>query len=812
MSGGNGPRTVLYDSEGDHPLVGQGPSTGSIPVVLAFDHSPINVTGSVSISGSASVSGSVGLLVGGVPVSSVNPLPITGSISVSPPAVQNVTGSNWIPTVTGSVVVTNFPAVQTVTGSVKLTEGITVLQHAVTISGSVPLIITGSITGSVGLSGPVAVSNFPVTQTITGSVGLTGPITGTVKLSEAPTVNQGTSPWIVSGSNWIPTVTGSIIVANRVDITGSNWTPTITGSVSISRSVAVTQGTVPWVDASTTVEDGDLESGYYPDPSSYVAGVARNSYDIGGSLRTRSIVLTDEESFRSDFDGTSISSSLTGLLVFTSGNVNVSGIGTLFTTELGSDKHIRPSSQPDTRLERIDYIVDDSNIVLREAYTGPTVTGSAISNNWYVLKSGSGSLSVGSSIVSLSTGLGNGSFIELTREGDYLPFALTFNGSISQRIANQEIAVGLQDGGVGLSSELALIVFDGTDSTKIRCRTGGGPDSVQETLITLAGGLNTSQLLSYEIDLTPGLVAFLVNGTLVATHKLHIPRPYTVMSIGMYALNTGVAASSTTLNVDSLFFQDTDQVQIGSIFSGEPVPVQGVTNGTPITVQFGVPGGAAALPKMINLVYNKSDGAYLANVFKRVITYTVPSGYSGYIIKFTSFQGEAAISRTVAETNMATANIVTGVYTAGTSYSSPQFASVVQGEVTIALSAGSGNVVLTVTYTNELGVAGRTGTITIAKGSVVGSRFDLVLAAGDIGVLSIQNITLTPTLAAGSVKILGFIQLCYHQDQSTTTQTETQFAPGAITFPTGTVIGIEFAGGTVSKTRNFDCLLQLLAG
>jgi len=83
------------------------------------------------------------------------------------------------------------------------------------------------------------------------------------------------------------------------------------------------------------------------------------------------------------------------------------------------------------------------------------------------------------------------------------------------------------------------------------------------------------------------------------------------------------------------------------------------------------------------------------------------------------------------------------------------------------------------------------------------------LQTGDLGLRSIQNVTGTPT-QVGVIKILGLLQLSVHQDQSTSSQTETLFAPGAITFPPGTALGIEYSGGTVSKQRTFDALIQLI--
>lgn len=153
MSGGGSPRTVLYDSNGDAPLVGQGAASGSLPVVLAADHPSINVNVSGSITGSFTLSG-----------------PITGSVG-----------------------------------------------------------LTGPITGSVGITGPVAVSNFPATQIVSASSWVPQ-ITGSVVVSNRVDV---------TGSNWIQTVTGSMVVANRVDVSGSNWIPTITGSVVVANTVNV---------------------------------------------------------------------------------------------------------------------------------------------------------------------------------------------------------------------------------------------------------------------------------------------------------------------------------------------------------------------------------------------------------------------------------------------------------------------------------------------------------------------------------------------------------------------------------------------
>jgi hypothetical protein len=70
--------------------------------------------------------------------------------------------------------------------------------------------------------------------------------------------------------------------------------------------------------------------------------------------------------------------------------------------------------------------------------------------------------------------------------------------------------------------------------------------------------------------------------------------------------------------------------------------------------------------------------------------------------------------------------------------------------------------------------------------------------------------SVSPTLAAGAIKILGLLQLVRHADHAVDAALETALSSGTIAFPTGTVLGIEYRGGTVSKNRVMDCLLQLV--
>lgn len=219
---------------------------------------------------------------------------------------------------------------------------------------------------------------------------------------------------------------------------------------------------------------------------------------------------------------------------------------------------------------------------------------------------------------------------------------------------------------------------------------------------------------------------------------------------------------------------------------------------------------ATALPNMADLFWRASDAAIVANQFKRVLTYTVPAGYSGYLIRFTTWQAEAAYSRLVAETNFGSFNVPTNAWTSsGLSYAVPQFSGTVEAEVTTQFGSAN-NITITVGYTNQSGTAGRSTSFSVPKSSIVGTRIVVPLQSGDLGIRSVQTVSASPSGGAGVLKLLGFIQLAWHHDVSTTFGADTPYQQGAIAFPENTVLGLEYAGLGVSKDRILEALIQLV--
>src|SRR6185295_11482477 len=148
---------------------------------------------------------------------------------------QGTAGTDpWVVDVTNTVntIVTNFPATQAVSGTVTALQGTSpwVISGTVTapptgtqdvnIISTIPVPVTDN-GGSLTIDGTVAVSNFPATQ----------PVSGTV------TANQGTSPWVVSGSiTTSPDVNVHDGSGNAITSTSGSLNVDVTNIVPVSQS------------------------------------------------------------------------------------------------------------------------------------------------------------------------------------------------------------------------------------------------------------------------------------------------------------------------------------------------------------------------------------------------------------------------------------------------------------------------------------------------------------------------------------------------------------------------------------------------
>lgn len=327
---------------------------------------------------------------------------------------------------------------------------------------------------------------------------------------------------------------------------------------------------------------GYTYSSYSPDPASYpTTNQTPITIDAVGRLETHTAASTDEGSFRDDFSGAALATALTGTLGFTNGSLSVTGVGTNFTTSVVIGQWIKKSADAETLYAQVATVGSDTSIVLMTPYTGTTASGVAgVVSNWNQLTASGGSVTVASSLLALASGTTSGQSSYVQRLGDYLPYTLTVNASISQRIANQTAQIGFRDTWAS-PTKRAEVQFTGTVNTQVNFITafGSAAGDIQTTTVTIPNSGNTSTAHFYKIDLSGNQAALSIDGIIVATHLLHLPGPYDNLNVFTGITNTAAAGSSTTLSVDAIYFYNTDRVQVDSDFSAEPSTAR-ISDGT----------------------------------------------------------------------------------------------------------------------------------------------------------------------------------------------------------------------------------------
>lgn len=318
----------------------------------------------------------------------------------------------------------------------------------------------------------------------------------------------------------------------------------------------------------TSVTDNYSE--FFPSPTNHKQGTANIATDGSGQLVTRSTVLTDEGSFRDDFSGT-IFTTLTGTCQFINGKSVIIGTGTSFKNEVLVNDYIKKVSDGEANYARVVEVSSDTRLIIEGPYQGTTATGQAYGTAQWKTVTGTGSVSLSNSILSLSSGTASGSKTYLSRDGDYPAYNLLFKANLSQRIANQTTILGFVDDVTNIGCQ-ASFQFTGTDNTKVTCVSSfsGLSGDSQSTTITLPSGALTSAYNVYQIDVTSQDVAFSINGKLVARHTEHLPNPYQSLNFISYMTNSAVV-TTTTLNCDYVYFSNLDRLQIANDFTGDPL-------------------------------------------------------------------------------------------------------------------------------------------------------------------------------------------------------------------------------------------------
>ena len=311
-------------------------------------------------------------------------------------------------------------------------------------------------------------------------------------------------------------------------------------------------------------------SSYSPDPGDYPLGQSFVSGDYSDQMKIRGQVLTDEGSFRDDFDLKRYPSgvlyrTLAGTPGFKASNVSLGGSGTAYTTEMKSGQYVKKTSDAETLWTQIDSFDGDASALFTTPYAGTTANVSGVISDWKTLTPVGASLTTANSLLAIAPGSASGNLCGIIRQGDYLPYTLFFRLSLSQRIGNQTAIIGFQDDYLTTNLQ-AVFVFDGTSNTSVKCRSSCSTAAadIQETTVSIPSG-NTSTLHRFSVFPTQSGVKFYIDGSLVAEHTDHIPGAYDSMSIVATVKNTAVV-TATTVSLDWISWSNVDQLEVTNGF------------------------------------------------------------------------------------------------------------------------------------------------------------------------------------------------------------------------------------------------------
>lgn len=244
------------------------------------------------------------------------------------------------------------------------------------------------------------------------------------------------------------------------------------------------------------------------------------------------------------------------------------------------------------------------------------------------------------------------------------------------------------------------------------------------------------------------------------------------------------------------------------------IPVN-VTSGPNIELQRGTKS------QPIVLYVDAVVGPKVNATYVEMLRYTVPTGYTFQPYQFNTFTvtgGLGYASRASIRNVLGSVNVGTGVFTDGSALSSPDWSNSMELLTTVAGNNPAGaSISVTITYINQDGVGGRTGTATWRKNSILGERVPVVLQAGDIGVRDVTACTRTGNaLVTGSFDIICSRGFAFQFDDQNNRASETTFGAnnagqtGGVVINQNEVIVLEVLDPSTSAVQRILRLMGFL--
>lgn len=298
------------------------------------------------------------------------------------------------------------------------------------------------------------------------------------------------------------------------------------------------------------------------------------TFDPDNNLKTRSSTLTDEGTFRINFSNSSLRVSI-GTCTFTNGSKTVTGAN-FDTYDLHVGDYVNINGHSENTLVQIESLTL-TEIILVSNYLGATTTGVASRQIIRSVTGAGSSITVGTGVVTIASQTTANSVTMLGRLVDIAPLIFREACSISQRIINQVINIGLTDDSATIKW-YARFQVDGTTNTSIKCQTARNPSTapsgneIQETIVTIPNGLTTASSLEYRIELLTEEVVFYINEIRVARHTRVIPSQYDTMGAGIAVINGATPpASNTNVVIDYITCKNHNKLEVGIMSLNESI-------------------------------------------------------------------------------------------------------------------------------------------------------------------------------------------------------------------------------------------------
>jgi hypothetical protein len=394
----------------------------------------------------------------------------------------------------------------------------------------------------------VGATNEDVATTVLGGVKVqhvlaADPATGTTILPASKTDVDAVTAAVTALSSAQPLPTGAATSALQT-----------TGNTKLDALVAAL------ADIIRTAPEG-LGQSWAPGYNRADLGGGQISVDQGGALVSRSLVLTDEGTFRANFANSSIEVAI--------GSCSVSGdvvTGTFpDTLDVKWGNYFKFDADGESAWTQIASLDSQTEFTLVGPYLGAATSGAASRVNMRPMNASA--ITVASGAATLACGTTADQATGLLRKVDYCPIVFRARLSLSQRIVNQNILAGLRED-AATPRWFARFRFNGTVATTVIAETGRNPtgapsaSETQSTTLTIPNGQSTVTAQDLRVEVLADRVAFYIGGMLVAEHVNVIPQQDDTFACVVECVNGAVApASNTNIVVDYVTCKNHDAVE-----------------------------------------------------------------------------------------------------------------------------------------------------------------------------------------------------------------------------------------------------------